>query len=233
MIKKNKMIHLVIPAAGEGKRFKGSIFLEPKPMISWDGRSMIDHVINNFKDSEFEIIVVKRKEHIIMSDVLTIDVENTTDGPATTCYLTKDKIDMDSELIITNCDQIIKDWNQENFLSYCRKFDGVLGCFISNSPKNSYVKIDENSLVTEVKEKCVISNISTNGLHYWKKAKYFFESYDEMVMNNDSTNGEFYVAPTYNYLIKKGYKVGIYIFNQHFPIGTPEDLKKYLSSEHL
>jgi hypothetical protein len=138
---------------------------------------------------------------------------------------------MDKELIIPNCDQIIKDWDQELFLSFARKFDGVLGCFISSSPKNSYVKLDDGSFVTEVKEKEVISNIATNGLHYWKKARYFFESYEEMVSNNDRTNGEFYVAPTYNYLIEKKYKIGVYLFNQHFPLGTPEDLKKFLEDE--
>jgi hypothetical protein len=40
------------------------------------------------------------------------------------------------------------------------------------------------------------------------------------------------VAPTYNYLIQKKYKIGIYMFNQHFPIGTPEDLKNFLDNEN-
>jgi len=136
---------------------------------------------------------------------------------------------MEDELIITNCDQIIKDWNLSNFSKFSKNYDAVLGCFLSNSPKNSYVRIGIDNLVTEVKEKQVISNIATNGLHYWKKAKYFFDSVKEMVDKKDSTNGEYFVAPTYNYLIHKGQKVGIFMFNQHFPVGTPDDLKFYLS----
>jgi hypothetical protein len=140
---------------------------------------------------------------------------------------------MEDELIITNCDQIIKDWNKESFLSYARNYDGVLGCFISNKPHNSYVMINDSNLVVDVKEKKVISNLATNGLHYWKKAKYFFESVDKMISNKDTTNGEYYVAPSYNYLINSGYKIGIFMFNQHFPIGTPEQLKNYLNNENI
>jgi dTDP-glucose pyrophosphorylase len=228
------MIQIVIPAAGRGSRFIGSEFINPKPMISWNGKNMIQHVVENFLSDDIHFIVIKRKEHDFnLPDVDVVEIDYTTDGPATTCLLSKDMIDMEDELIITNCDQIIKDWNKDNFISFARKYDGVLGCFISNSPKNSYIQVDDNNLVTKVREKEVISNIATNGLHYWKKAKYFFESYDEMKSKNDSTNGEFYVAPTYNYLLNKDYKIGIYMFNQHFAIGTPQDLKIYLENENI
>lgn len=228
------MVQIIIPAAGRGTRFNNSVYSEPKPLISWDGKTMIEHVVQNFYNSNNKIFVVKRKDHQInIQGVKFYDIDYTTTGPATTASLVKDIINMEDELIITNCDQIIKDWNQETFLSFARNYDGVLGCFISNSEKNSFVKIDSNNLVTEVKEKQVISNLATNGLHYWKKAKYFFDSYNEMFIQNDLTNGEFYVAPSYNYLINKSYKIGIYMFNQHFPIGTPEDLKKYLDNENI
>ena len=147
------MLQILIPAAGRGSRFNGSDFIKPKPLISWKNKSMIQHVISNFSNDSSKLIVIKRKEHDCeLDDVLTIDIDYTTDGPASTCHLAKNLIDLESELIITNCDQIIKDWNQELFLSFARKFDGVLGCFISNSPKNSFVKLNENNLVTEVKK---------------------------------------------------------------------------------
>lgn len=226
-------MQIVIPAAGRGSRFNGSEFIKPKPLIEWNNKNMIQHVIDNFKGDN-KIIIIKRDIHELKceDDIKIINIDYTTDGPACTANLSKDLLNMDEELIITNCDQIIKDWNQEYFLNYARNYDGVFGCFISNIKHNSYVKIDENNLVIDVKEKEVISNIATNGLHYWKKAKYFFESLDEMIQNDDKTNGEFYVAPTYNYLIKKEYKIGIYIFNQHFPIGTPEDLNKFLEKNN-
>jgi len=226
------MLQILIPAAGRGSRFLNSEYQEPKPLISWNGRNMIEHVMENFR-GDCKLIIITRNEHnLTLENVDKIEIDYTTEGPASSAYLSKSIINLEDELIITNCDQIIKDWNQELFLTFARKFDGVLGCFISNSPKNSFVKVDESNLVTEVREKVVISNIATNGLHYWRKAKYFFESCDEMFEKNDRTNDEFYIAPSYSYLIQKNYKIGIYMFNQHYPIGTPEDLKKYLEYEN-
>jgi dTDP-glucose pyrophosphorylase len=45
-----------------------------------------------------------------------------------------------------------------------------------------------------------------------------------------SANGEYYIAPTYNYLVKEGMDIGVCrIQNSEFyPVGTPEDLEKYL-----
>ena len=101
----------------------------------------------------------------------------------------------------------------------------------SDTKKNSYASVDQEGYVTAVKEKEVISNISLNGIHYWKKGKYFIESAVEMINSQDrANNGEFYIGPTYNYMIKKGLKVGIHHIpnQQHHPIGVPEDLKKYI-----
>jgi len=53
----------------------------------------------------------------------------------------------------------------------------------------------------------------------------------EMIEKNDTApNGEFYVGPTYNYLIDSGKNIGIYhIPNyQHNAVGEPEDLERFL-----
>jgi dTDP-glucose pyrophosphorylase len=224
-----KKIQIVIPSAGRGSRFIGSVWKEPKPMISWDGKSMVEHVIDNFRSENSDIVVVKKREHPDPS-VRCVNVDYVTDGPATTAYLAKELLDPELELIITNCDQIIKDWDESRFLSHARKYEAALGCFISTSEKNSYVKLDQDGYVSLVKEKEVISNIATNGVHYWKKAKYFFDSYDRMRADGETYKGEYYIAPSYNYLINDGFKIGVFLFNEHYPIGTPDDLDLYLNS---
>ena len=138
--------------------------------------------------------------------------------------------DNDDELIIANCDQIME-WNSKNFLHNIKLYDGAMVTYHSDTKKNSYASVDQEGFVTAVKEKEVISNISLNGIHYWKKGKYFIESAQEMINSQDrANNGEFYIGPTYNYMIKKGLKVGIHHIpnQQHHPIGVPEDLKKYI-----
>ena len=48
-----------------------------------------------------------------------------------------------------------------------------------------------------------------------------------MIEANETYNNEFYIAPSYNYLIKNGKKILPFFYNLHYPIGTPEDLLKY------
>lgn len=160
-------------------------------------------------------------------------VEETTGGPACTSLLFEREISNDQELIIANCDQIMW-WDSGLFLQTARydRYDGVLVTYTSDTPKNSYCQIDKNGLVHEVKEKEVISDISLNGVHYWRKGHYFVESAKSMIDANDTApNGEFYVGPTYNHMINKfGKRVGIHhIPNwQHNPVGVPDDLNRYL-----
>jgi NDP-sugar pyrophosphorylase family protein len=156
-------------------------------------------------------------------------IDKLQDGPAKTCYLAKDSMNLDIPLIITNCDQIIFDLDVSKMASYAvkNKADGILGTFYSNSPKNSYVRLNDEGEVTQVREKEVISNYATNGVHFWSKGSYFFDSCDRMFSKNDRVNNEFYVAPSYNYMTNNGQRVLQYFFNEHFPIGIPSDLEKF------
>jgi dTDP-glucose pyrophosphorylase len=226
-------MHIIIPAAGLGSRFINSEFQNHKPLISWNDKPMLQHVVENFLHPNTQITIIKQnKFEFYFPGINILDIDYLTDGPATTASLARHLIDPEEQLIITNCDQIIKDWNHNTFLNFAKSYDGVLGCFISDKPHNSYVNINQENLVIDVKEKVVISNIATNGLHFWQKAKYFFESYDSMRNHKDTTNNEYYVAPSYRYLIDQNYKIGIYMFNQHFPVGTPEQLRRYLDNEN-
>jgi hypothetical protein len=54
-----------------------------------------------------------------------------------------------------------------------------------------------------------------------------------MELQDRAPNGEFYIGPTYNHMIRQGLKIGIYHIpnEQHHPVGMPDDLKKYLEHE--
>lgn len=229
--------------AGAGFRFTSAGYKKYKPFIEVNEDTMIREVIRNLSCPEYRFIFIintdqiseeEFESHLNGEDNLTykiITVDKITEGPACSALAAKEYINNEDSLIIINCDQIIWDFNPSYIDSFVRvtEADGFLGCFLSSSKKNSYIKVDPNGEVLEVKEKIVISNLATNGLHYWKHGKYFVESVEEMISHNDRYNGEFYVAPTYNYLIKRGKKILPYFFNLHFPIGIPEDLKKYQS----
>lgn len=235
-------MQIIIPMAGRGSRFLDEGFTTPKPLIDIHGMSMIEWVLKTLNfDGRFIFVInsdidpnelgqlVARQQR----DFEFVITDEITEGPACSVLLCEKHIDVDDELIVANCDQIM-DWHSSLFLEQARKHDGSVVTYHADTPKNSYAKIDRFNRIIEIKEKEVISNISLNGIHYWKKARYFLDSAKLMIDRNDRAgNGEFYVGPSYNHMIAKGLTVGIYHVpnQQHFSVGTPDDLEAFLINE--
>lgn len=243
-------INVVIPMAGLGKRFSDCGYKLPKPFLPLGNKTMIECVIDNLNQSghhyfyftfvinmnqidvgEFE----DKLKKIPNLNYQIVFIDFLPQGPAESALLGVEKTDISLPLIITNCDQIIEDYNFELFSKFCKvnAVDGVLGTFHSSSPKNSYVKLSDTNEVIDVKEKEVISNVATNGFHWWKRGLYFIESVNQMRRNEDTVNGELFVAPSFNYMIKSGMKVMPFHFNLHYPIGTPTDYESYKKLKNL
>jgi NDP-sugar pyrophosphorylase family protein len=161
-----------------------------------------------------------------------IQIDEITEGPACSVLKAKNLINNDDPLIIANCDQIMN-WNSDNFRKHIEltSQDALVVTFKSNSPQNSYVKIDSKGRAIEFAEKEVISNDCLNGIHYWKKGKYCTDSLEKMISDKLYIKGEFYISPSFNYLLEMGLKVGHYPVSstEHYSVGTEEDLNKYLN----
>jgi len=223
--------------AGLGSRFPRSKY-PTKPLIDVNGKPMIIRAVESL-DLNGKYYFVIRKDRSVeeikqringIVDSTFIEIDHITEGPAVTALMCSDLMDKDDELVIANCDQIME-WNSKLFLHNARLYDGCIVTYHSDTPKNSYARLDRKGCVVELKEKEVISNVSLNGIHYWRRAQYFIDSANEMIEANDrAPNNEFYVAPTYNYMIKQGLTVGIFHIpnEQHNAVGTPEDLLIYL-----
>lgn len=232
-------MNILIPAAGRGSRFLNSQYSLPKPLIMVNNAPMLissakslsleGNYIFIVQDNEFTEIL---SQHIYtsfpQSKIAVIDYY--TEGAAQTALIAEQYINNDDELVIANCDQIMN-YSVSGMLNTLRNYDSGLVLIKSKDSKHSYAKV-EKGFVTLVKEKEVISNFALTGIHYWKKGKYFVESAITMINENSrSSNNEFYIGPTYNYLIKSGKSVGTYLLETkeiHF-IGTPEDLELYES----
>jgi len=236
-------MNILIPMAGLGSRFLTKGFNIPKPLIDVNGTPMIIKAIQSLgiENAQYLFVVsrnnytdlVKKEISKVVSSKF-IDIDYITEGPACSALLFKSVIDNDEELIIANCDQIME-WNSKLFLMNSREYDGAVVTYHETTDKNSYARISDTGYVLEIQEKKVISNISLNGIHYWKHGKFFVNSAQKMISDDDrAPNGEFYVGPTYNYMIKDGLKVGIYhIPNQmHHAVGIPEDLERYIKYEN-
>lgn len=238
------MINIVIPMAGLGSRFAKAGYEKPKPFIDVAGKPMIVRVLENLAYPGARYVLIARKEHIEKEQNLVkqiekefnaifISIDKLTEGTACTVLYARKYINNDEPLLIANSDQIV-DMDIADFINDCkeRKLDGSILTFIDkhSDPKWSFAKLDQNNLVSEVKEKAVISEFATVGVYLYSKGQDFINSAIDMIIDNDRVNNEFYTCPTYNYAIKDGAKIGIYNikFEEMHGIGTPEDLNSYL-----
>lgn len=235
-------MNIVIPMAGLGSRFSKAGYTLPKPFIDVGGKPMIERVLDNLEYPGARFILIVREEHVrehgsfieqlrrnYNCEVLTVN--QVTEGAACTILLSTWLINNDTPLLLANSDQIV-DIKMADYIqdSDKRKMDGSILTFFAEDTKWSYVKINEKGLMTNLREKEVISKYATVGIYYFRRGHDFVNSAVEMIANNDRVKNEFYTAPVYNYSVKHGLKIGIYNIEpfQMHGLGTPEDLTNYL-----
>ena len=231
--------NIVFGLCGESKRFYDEGYIVPKYLIHYNNLSMLEHSVKTLRVPGDLWFVVKEKHlqefdflesflHSLGGKIITCNKD--TGGAAETLLLTEGHIDEDKPLLSVNCDQYMR-WDESFFInSMVNEPDTCwLPTFKANNPSYSYVKTDENGLVTDIKEKEVISNDATVGIYHWSKAKFFFRDAKQMIADGYKENNEYYIAPVYKYSIKNGLTVRKFEVkeNEFWPVGTPEELKAF------
>ncbi|MEY4961581.1 MAG: hypothetical protein RLZZ249_278 [Actinomycetota bacterium] len=239
-------LQLVIPMGGTGSRFAQAGVKTPKPMISVQGRPMIEQVLENFNFSMVKKAILVTRNEVLSQEAeaqilhsfprLKIEIvrmDGVSKGPADTVRAASPWLDPDLPLLIANSDQLIIP-SALPFMISCMetRANGRILTFEASDPKWSYVSLDELGFVKTVVEKQVISNIATVGVYFFPKTSAFLEAILQMEAAGDLTNGELYVAPAFNYL--NGVRVSTASVRDldllFFGLGTPEDLNQFLSS---
>lgn len=238
-------IDIVITMGGLGARFRKMGYTVPKYMIEAKGKTLFEWSMISLegysKETEQYIFIAMKDEkedvesfinyqcerlglknyHVILLDYLT-------DGQATTASLAEKYWNPENALLIYNIDTYVEsgEMNSEEL-----KGDGFIPCFQAEGDHWSFVRLDENGRVVEIKEKKRISEYCTLGAYYFKTCQLYKDLYDEYYSKTQElVNGEKYVAPLYDYLLSKGGE--IYISNilpsKVHVLGTPEELQIFL-----
>lgn len=227
-------MNILIPMAGNGRRFVEAGYGPPKPLISVGGKSMIRRVVENLGGPSQSYVFVVQKNHVIgwgiddylrelCPDCRVVMVDGPTEGAACTALLAGMFIDNNESLLIANADQIVSDFwmPQEHFMPA-----GAIYTFQSEDPKWSYAAVHEG-WITAIAEKQVISDRATCGIYWYRRGSEFVHYAKQMIKKNLRVNGEFYIAPVYNQMILDGGTVVEIPVSGMIGLGTPEDLKAY------
>lgn len=228
---------IILPMAGNGQRFIDAGYSNPKPLIDIDGKPMFVRVLENIKYGT-DVHVIVRRDHVEENNIdthikeacpdATVHVlHEPTEGAACTVLEAINPYSNDG-FLVANCDQLMV-WNKSDFFE-ADNTEGTIFTFIPDhdKPIHSYVKVDNSGYITELAEKKMISNIATVGVYHFASEKRFFKAAHKMMDANDRTNGEFYLAPVYNYLDEK---VKEYRVDKFLGMGTPEELAQFKNSE--
>lgn len=234
------MVNILIPAMGDSLFFKDNFY--PKPMIEILGKTMLEKVVDNYKDINDRryIFIFNQKEcnkfHLDDSarilakpKVETLILENMTEGALCSCLMAIKLINNDEPLIIANCDQII----DITYTEVLEKFNenkvdiGVI-TFESVHPRWSYIKVERNEVI-EVAEKRPLSKQAIAGFYYFKRGKDFIEAAKKVIIKDEKYSNKFYISSTINQAILLGKKIGYFSIEKekYHSFYSPQKIKEY------
>jgi NDP-sugar pyrophosphorylase family protein len=247
-------IQLIIPMSGLGQRFITANYIDPKPLINIDGKSMIEHVYNMFPNTNDVTFICNEKhlketkmQEILLSfcphaKIIEVPVEN-RQGPVHAVSLIFDSINDDNEVIISYCDYATS-WNYQDFLNITRTrtADGAIVCYTGFHPHmlgtDNYAFLREKEIneekqwMAEIQEKKPfttnrMNEYASNGTYYFKSGK-ILKKYFQLLMDiGEKVNNEYYVSMVYNLMVKDSLNVSIYKTDYMLQWGTPYDLEVY------
>jgi len=160
--------------------------------------------------------------------IISIDTDHWPKGQAGHCLAAKDYINNENRLFIYSCDtySLSPIWD----MIETEDPDGILPCFKSTENRFSYARLDDGDYVCETAEKRPISDLATNGHYYFRHGLDFVRAIESMIKNEEKFNDEYYVAPSYNFLIKEGKKIRVVMVTNNWVMGTPIELEYFLKN---
>ena len=243
----DKNIDIVITMGGLGSRFKKAGYTVPKYMIDAKGKSLFEWSmisLEGFREAADKYIFIALRDEncdveafirdkcrlLNISDYHIILLDELTDGQATTAMLAGRYWYRDHALLIYNIDTYVEPGEMN---SAELQGDGFIPCFKAAGDHWSFVRLNDEGMVVEIKEKKRISDHCTLGAYYFKSCGLYEDLYNEYYGEgraSELVNGEKYVAPLYDYLLKRGGKIYIsdVAADKVHVLGTPEELQVFL-----
>lgn len=234
-------MNIIIPIGGMGQRFKEDGYVTPKPLINVLGEPMICRLIEGLNTELNDVV------HIIYSPELNsynfedlikfkfpklninfICLEGITRGASETILFGLNQMDSELEksFIILDCDTFYSD----DILGKYRNCKNKNTIFYFKDtydlPLFSYIKIDGNNRVTEIKEKVRISDNANTGAYGFKSGIQLKEYCKKI----SALKSELYTSFVYESMINDGIEINSERIEKFSCVGTPLQLKIYCES---
>ena len=224
---------VIIPMLGEGSRFIKENYPLPKQLLPLTpNHNCLTYSLTNISCRFEDMIFLVRDDvcnqyqldtfistHYPGAVVVPLKVR--TRGTLETVMLAAQYVDPAEPVFIHTLDI----HSEPTINCYQDPTDGIPGGAVftikANSSAYSYVSYDSNDNIIKTAEKEVISDQAAVGIYYFSSFDILLRSAERMVSNNDTTQGEFFLCPVYNYVISDGFHVRKIEMDIFSAFGTP------------
>lgn len=230
-------MNIIFCMAGLYSRFRSQGYTTPKYLLEWNEIPILDHILSglgvayhfdnaffvaNKRDELFrdEIVACLNRFDIPEHHLMFID---DTRGQAETALIGVTLLN-DAEkakpVLFHNIDTVLQGRDIASMKRLLIENDGYIDVFESSSADFSYVAIDGNQLVVDIKEKEVISNMATSGLYGFRSGRSFIEWYSMTYFPKEP-----YISDVYATMIASCCKLRIndmHSSHKTIVLGTPQ-----------
>lgn len=250
---------ILIPMAGEGKRFQEAGYKHSKPSImtycirtgklepmvvcaakdlpgvSPDGSNIIfvERIFHSEDGTEEKI-----KDFFPKAKFITVD--KLTEGQACTCLLAENEIEKNEELLIAGCDNGMV-FDGQKFDTERAECDVLVFTFRGDEAVNKnpnvygWMKVDDkNNIVgTSIKKAISATPIKDHAVvatFWFREGNIFLKAAEKMIQENDRINGEYYVDKVIDHVLDLGYRAKVFEIDRYIGWGTPKDYEEYQST---
>lgn len=206
---------IIVPCGGKSSRFPN---MRPKWMLNAPNGNLM--VVESLKGIELyentEIIITLLKEHeekykiidglkknfkeVLNRDVTICMLEKQTKSQSETVCETIKKLLIKDSILIKDSDNYFELKNIKEEYNYV-SVDNLKNHKEINPGNKSYIKKDENGLISEIVEKEIISDTFSIGGYYFKNSQEFLLAYEKLEKNIEK---EIYISDVISSMILKG-----------------------------
>ncbi len=254
MAGRGSRFQLVSDSNTENRKPKPLIVVKGKPMVQWAMESLpfLDSskrsATTDMKVSLSKLLFISLEEqesqygisallkNLFGKEISVMLIPQVTRGALETALCAKEFINTDEDVLISDSDHYF-DGNSlyQTIISKEEDVQGVIPVFQppDKEPKWSYTLFDENFTAIAVGEKDAdlakrgaYANI---GAYYFSHGNIFVREAEEMIkagnLYGPEGKQEFYIAPLYQRMIKKGMKIKAAVTPKMWGLGTPKDVE--------
>ena len=237
-------MNIIIPMNGSGQRFVDEGYDVPKPLIKIHGRPMIYWVIENLNvEADDNIVIIYNSQleeynfesvmrnHFDSLEFKFIPLKYQTRGAAETILCGLNNIEdtlLSDPCMLIDCDTIYFD---DIISQYKKQLGNTIFYFNDEEqrPIYSYIQLNKNSEVTDIREKDKISNNANTGAYCFESGT-LLKSYCQKLLNScERSKNEFYISGVYKQMLADNKKICALEVEDFHCVGTPLQLQWFAS----